>query len=127
MSDTVTVGKKLVDLCREGKNAEAIETLYSPDIVSVEAGTGSPTMPARMQGMEAIKAKSEWWATNHEVHSAMIEGPYPNGDKFIVRFKYNVTAKSGPMTGKTFDMDEAGLYTVKDGKVTEEVFFYSMG
>jgi ketosteroid isomerase-like protein len=126
MSETLAVGKKLVDLCKEGKHMEAIEALYSPNIVSVEAGAppgGSP----RSEGIEAIKGKGEWWAANHEVHKAEAEGPFPHGDRFIVRFKYDVTAKAGPMAGKRFVMDEAALYTVKDGKITHEEFFYSMG
>jgi hypothetical protein len=126
MSDSLTVGKKLVDLCRQGKAHEAMETLYSPQIVSVEAGS-QPNMPARMEGMKAIKGKAEWWEQNHEVHKADAEGPFPNGDRFIVRFKYDVTAKSGPMAGQRFTMDEAALYTVKDGKITHEEFFYTMG
>ena len=126
MSDTLSVGKKLVELCREGKHMEAIDELYSPDIVSVEAGAppgGSP----RSEGIAAIKGKGEWWAANHEVHTGEVEGPYPHGDRFIVRFKYDVTAKAGPMAGKRFVMDEAALYTVKEGKVVQEEFFYSMG
>lgn len=126
MSDTLEVGKKLVKLCLEGKNMEAVETLYSPDIVSVEAGSG-PSMPARMEGIEAIKGKATWWEANHEVHKAEAVGPFPNGDRFIVRFTYDVTAKAGPMAGKRFTMDEAALYTVKDGKITQEEFFYTMG
>ena len=125
MSDTLTVGKKLVELCREGKNMEALDTLYSPSIVSIEAGSG-PNMPARMEGIEAIKGKATWWEANHEVHKAEVEGPFPHGDRFIVRFKYDVTAKAGPMAGKRFTMDEGALYTVKDGKVAQEEFFYSM-
>lgn len=126
MSDTLAVGKKLVDLCRQGKNDEAVETLYSPHIVSVEAGA-APNMPARMEGIAAIKGKGEWWVNNHEVHKAEVEGPFPNGERFIVRFKYDVTAKAGPMAGKRMTMDEAGLFTVKDGKITHEEFFYTMG
>lgn len=126
MSDTMTVGKKLVELCREGKNREAMETLYSPDIVAIEAGA-PPGGSARCQGMDAVKGKAAWWEQNHEVHKAEVAGPFPNGDRFIVRFTYDVTAKAGPMAGKRFVMDEAGLYTVKDGKITEEEFFYSMG
>jgi ketosteroid isomerase-like protein len=126
MSETMSVGKRLVELCREGKNMEAMEELYSPHIVSVEAGA-PPGGSARCEGMAAIKGKSEWWANNHEVHRAEVAGPFPNGDRFIVRFTYDVTAKAGPMAGQRFTMDEAGLYTVKDGKITEEEFFYSMG
>jgi ketosteroid isomerase-like protein len=125
MSDTLTVGKKLVELCKQGKNDEAMDTLYSPNIVSVEAGGGG-NMPAKMEGIAAVKGKSEWWVANHEVHKAEAEGPYPNGDRFVVHFKYEVTAKAGPMAGKRFVMDEAALYTVKDGKITHEEFFYSM-
>jgi ketosteroid isomerase-like protein len=126
MSDTLSVGKKLVELCREGKNKEAIDELYHPGIVSIEAGAppgGSP----RSEGIAAIKGKGEWWAANHEVHKAEADGPYPHGDRFIVHFKYDVTAKAGPMAGKRFVMDETALYTVKDGKITHEEFFYSMG
>jgi ketosteroid isomerase-like protein len=125
MSDTLAVGKKLVELCKQGKNVEAMDTLYSPDIVSVEAGS-SGNMPAKMEGIAAVKGKGEWWEANHEVHKAEAEGPYPNGDRFVVHFKYEVTAKAGPMAGKRFVMDEAALYTVKDGKITHEEFFYSM-
>jgi hypothetical protein len=127
MNDALTVGKKLVSLCRDGKIMEAVETLYSPQIVSIEAVSGGPSMPARMEGLEAIKGKNDWWVKNHEVHSAKAEGPYPHGDRFVVRFTYDVTAKAGPMAGKRMTMDEAALYTVKDGKIVQEEFFYDMG
>ncbi len=126
MNNTLAIGKNLIELCRQGKNIEAIETLYSPQIVSIEA-TGSPSMPARIEGLDAIKAKNEWWENNHEVHHAEAEGPWPNGDRFIVRFKYEVTAKAGPQAGKRMTLDETALYTVKDGKITQEEFFYDMG
>jgi SnoaL-like domain len=126
MSDTLTVGKKLVELCKEGKNLEAIETLYSKDIVSVEAMSG-PDMPAKTEGIDKIRGKNEWWVNNHDIHSAETEGPYPHGDRFIVHFKYDVTAKAGPMAGKRMLLDETALYTVKDGKIVREEYFYSMG
>ncbi len=126
MSDTLAVGKQLVEFCRLGKNLEAIEALYSPEIVSIEA-SGDASMPARMEGLDAIKGENDWWLNNHEVHQMQIEGPWPNGDRFIVRFKYDVTPKAGPMAGRRFTMDETALYTVKGGKVTQEEFFYNIG
>jgi len=126
MSDTLAVGKTLIDLCRQGKNLEAVETLYSPDIVSIEA-MSDPSMPAKTEGLDAVKAKNKWWMENHEIHSAEAEGPWPNEDRFIVRFKYEVTPKAGPMSGKRMTMDETALYTVKEGKISQEEFFYSMG
>jgi ketosteroid isomerase-like protein len=126
MSSTLQVGKKLVELCRAGKSMEVVETLYSQNIVSIEP-QASPAMPARMEGLAAVKGKNQWWYANHEVHRATVEGPWPHGDRFIVRFSYEATAKAGPMAGKRFTMEEAALYTVKDGKVVQEEFFYDMG
>lgn len=120
---TLEVGKQLVELCKQGENLQAIKTLYSPDIVSVEASS-MPNMPAEMKGMDAILGKNKWWVDNHEVHAATCEGPFPHGDQFIVRFNYDVTNKP---SGKRMQMDEAALYTVKDGKIVREEFFYSMG
>jgi ketosteroid isomerase-like protein len=123
---TIQVGKRLVELCRQGKFMEAMDTLYSPNIVSIEARS-SPSMPARTEGVKAVRGKGEWWEANHEVHSGKAEGPWPHGDRFIVRFSFDITAKAGPMAGKRMQLEEAALYTVKDGKIVQEEFFYDMG
>ena len=117
------VGKKLVELCQKGQNLIAIETLYSPNIVSVEA-MDMPGMPAEMRGMEAIVGKNKWWMDNHEVHSASCEGPFPHGDRFIVRFTYDVTNKPSQ---KRMLMDEMALYAVENDKIVREEFFYVTG
>jgi len=121
---TLEIGKKLVDLCNQGKNQECMETLYSPDIVSIEAAA-MPNMPAEVKGIKAVAEKGKWWNDNHTVHSAKTEGPFPHGDRFIVRFTYDVTSK--PMGNKRFQMDEMALFTVKDGKIVREEFFYVTG
>lgn len=120
---TLEVGKKLVELCKQGKNQEAMDTLYAPDIVSVEA-ISMPGLPAEARGREAVLAKGKWWNDNHTVHSATTEGPWPNGDRFVVRFTYDVTNKP---SNQRFTMDEAALFTVKDGKIVREEFFYVTG
>ena len=123
---TKEVAKKLVEMCRQGKFLECVETLYAPNIVSIEV-MGSSEMPARMEGIKAIRDKGEWWVKNHEVHSSKVEGPWPHGDRFVARFTMDVTAKVGPMAGKRMTLDEVALYTVRDGKIVQEEFFYDMG
>lgn len=125
-ASTLEVGKQLVELCNKGENLKAVDTLYSPDIVCNEA-MSMPGMPARMEGIEAIRAKNQWWIDNHTVHSGKAHGPWPLGDRFIVHFDYDVTPKAGPMAGQRMKMEEGALYTVKDGKIVQEEFFYSMG
>ena len=125
MPNTLEVGKQLVELCRAYKYVEAVEQLYADDIVSVEAmdmGTGRT-----MTGKVAVLKKNQWWVENHEFHGGEADGPWPHDDRFIVHFKLDVTAKAGPMNGKRTTIEEAALYTVKDGKIVKEEFFYSMG
>ena len=126
MPSTLEIGQKLVALCRENRNVDAVNTLYAPDIVSVEVH-GMPEFPARMQGIDEIRRKNQWWMDNHVIHASTVSGPFPHGDRFIVHFKYDVTSKTGPMAGKRMQAEEAGLYTVRGGKIVQEEFFYHMG
>lgn len=112
----------LVSLCSQGKFHEAIDSLYSPDIVSMEAGA-PPGMSRESKGLAAVKAKSEWWAANHEIHSATVEGPLVAGSHFAVTFKLEVTFKP---EAKRFAMEEVAVYKVADGKIVYEEFFYAM-
>ena len=123
---TLEVGKRLVALCREGRHLEAVDTLYHPDVVSVETH-GDAHMPARMQGIDQVRGKNRWWFDNHTVHGLGADGPWPHGDRFIVVHKMDVTPKAGPMAGQRMKFEEAALYTVRGGKVVQEEFFYHMG
>ncbi len=105
-------------LCKEGKHAEAGARFWSDDIVSVEAMEGPMAV---LKGRDAVRGKGEWWESSHEVHSGATQGPYVNGNQFMLHFDMDVTEKA---TGKRTQMREIGLYTVKDGKVVQEVFFY---
>lgn len=123
MSTAQEVGKKLVQLCKENKNLESINTLYANDIVSVEAG--APNGGDReSRGIEAVRAKHKWFEETHDIHKAEVFGPYPHGDdKFAVRFVYDMTHKPNK---QRFIMDEVAVFHVKNGKVVREEFFYGM-
>lgn len=119
---TLDVAKRYVELVKEGKNEECLRELFAPDAVSVEAGA-PPGKDRAARGLEAIREKSKWWRDNHVVHGANVDGPYPHDDRFAVRFSFEVTFKP---ENKRFTMNEVGLFTVKDGKIAKEEFFYTM-
>ena len=121
--NTMDIANKMVELCRQGKNMEALNTLFADDVVSVEAGA-APGMERELRGLAAVKAKGEWWLANHEVHSAALAGPWPHDDRFIVGFQYDVTNKP---SGQRMKLDEVGLYEIRNGKIVREEFFYHMG
>lgn len=111
------LAEDLVAMCKAGRFDAAGEKYWADDVVSLE-----PTADdmARTQGKDGVKAKGDWWSANHEIHSVEVEGPYVHGEQFVVRFKMDLTPKGG----QRMQMDEVGLYTVRNGKIAEERFFY---
>jgi hypothetical protein len=119
---TQEVADSLVKSCSAGQFHEAMSALYSPDIVSMEAGA-PPGGSREAKGLEAVMAKGKWWTDNHEVHSAVVEGPIVAGSHFAVTFKMDVTFKPA---SKRHMMEEVAVYKVVDGKIVYEEFFYNM-
>jgi ketosteroid isomerase-like protein len=120
---TNEIANRYVALCKEGRFGACLDELFAKDAVSVEA-FAPPGQDPVATGLPALHAKSEWWNKNHEVHKGEVFGPYPNGDRFAVRFAFDVTNKP---SGKRFTMDEVGLFTVENGKISREEFFYQGG
>jgi hypothetical protein len=121
----IEIGTQLVQLANDGKDAEAVDRLYSEKIVSIE-GQGSDEMPARLEGVEAIRGKHQWWYDNHEIHSTRAAGPYcgHRDDQFVVHFDMDVTHKP---SGERRQASEVGIFTIADGKIVQEEFLYKMG
>ena len=121
-TSTAAIAQEVVSLCRAGRNMDAINKFYSPDVVSMES-MSSPEMPAEQRGIEAIKAKNRWWMENTEVHSSRVAGPFlGDDDQFAVHYDYDTTFKP---SGQRMRMTEMALYKVKDGRIVHEHFFYS--
>jgi ketosteroid isomerase-like protein len=122
MSNTQDVADKLVQFCLKGQYREAMEALYSPDILSVEAGA-PPGQSRETKGIDGVRQKGDWWVQNHQVHSSKVEGPVVAGSHFAVAFKLDVTFKP---QNKRFTLEEIGVYEVANGKIVREEFFYKM-
>ena len=120
---TKDIGQKLVDLCKAGKNTDAMQSLYAKDIVSLEAGA-PPGQSPETKGLDACLAKGKQWREQHEIHSAKVEGPFPNGNRFAVKFDYDVTHKPD---NKRMQVHEVALYTVENDKIVREEYFYNAG
>lgn len=117
------ISNRYIALCKEGQYHKCLDELFSEDAVSVEAWVPPGNNPVAT-GIAAIRAKGEWWVNNHEVHSGEVFGPYPNGNRFMVRFVFDVTNKPA---NRRMTMDEIGLFTVENGKIVREEFFYQGG
>jgi hypothetical protein len=116
------IGTKLVTLVKAGKNSEAMETLYDPAIVSVEAGA-PPGMNRESTGLAACLEKGKAFRERHEVHGSSVMGPFPHGDRFAIFLSYELTARA---TNQNITMNEIAVYTVANEKIVREEFFYAM-
>jgi hypothetical protein len=105
-------------LCKAGAFEEAGRKYWAPGVRSLEPMEGPAAVA---DGLEAVLAKGEWWYSAHEVHSVTTEGPYVHGNQFALRFTMDVTVRA---TGQRDTGEEIGLYTVADGKIVEERFFF---
>jgi len=119
--NTQEVADRLVQLCREGKHAEAIDELYADNVVSKEP-KGSPMELA--EGKEAVKNKTlQWEDSVVEIHSSSCSDPIVADNHFSIVMDIDATYKAhGRMA-----MSEICVYEVKDGKIVADEFFYRMG
>lgn len=114
------VANRLVELCREGKNADAISELYDDNIVSIEP-EGSP-MGGKTVGKEAVlESTRRWFESVQEIHNVQISNPLVSGNFFACSMNVDATYKEH---GRN-QMDELCVFEVKDGKVVFSQFFYN--
>lgn len=112
------LAKDFTDLLKRNDHEGAAAKYNSDDIVSYEATSDEMAV---CRGKEAVRQKGVWFEANHEIHGGKVEGPFVNGDQFALRFTMDLTPKA---TGQRITMDEIGVYTVKDGRIVEERFYY---
>jgi len=117
---TQKVANRLVEMCRQGQNLEAINELYADNVVSKEM----PGMPGEVtSGIKSVFKKSEDWLANvQEMHSGSVSEPQVAGNHFSCTMDFDVTFKD---RGRQ-QMQEVCVFEVKDDKIVNEQFFYSM-
>jgi len=118
--------KELADMTVEynnsGRSRELLELIYSKAIQSNEAGP-MPDGSVGVTGIEALKAKWDWWESANEVHSTKTEGPFYHGeDRFSVIYEVELTDKA---SGARTQFREVAVYTAADGEIVKEEFFYA--
>jgi hypothetical protein len=119
-----TLANEFVELCSQGKNFDVMEAMYAPDIVSVEAHG------EQFSGKLPVIEKSRRWQAANTINGGKVRGPFfdtadgaagRSSGQFTVHFTTEVTPKA---TGRRVTVEEVGLYTVQNDRITREQFFY---
>ncbi len=117
---TQQIADRLHELCSQGKYETAQKELYADNAVSIEP-KGAMGVPERVEGMEAIIAKGHAFeATVEEYHSVSAGMPIVSNNFIAMTMDLDITMKGwGRM-----NLNEIGVYEVKDDKIISEQFFY---
>ncbi|MDB5144933.1 MAG: nuclear transport factor 2 family protein [Mucilaginibacter sp.] len=116
------VAHRLVDLCREGRNVDAINELYDDNVVSIEPE--SSPMPGKTVGKKAVlESTNHWFSSVQEIHSAYISDPIVSDNFFACTMDIDATYKEH---GRN-EMNELCVFEVKNGKIVASQFFYNAG
>ncbi len=116
------VAERTVLANRDGGTRALLDEVYANEAVSVEAQAMPGETGHEAAGLDAIRAKWDWWEGAHDVHAVEVDGPFYHGaDRFGVVYTMDVTERG---SGERTRMRELGVYTVRDGKIVREEFFY---
>ena len=115
---TTEIAESLVELCRQGQNKKAIETLYAEQAVSIEPDS-APIR--RVEGKTGILQKG---ASLNEMieqwHGVTVSDPLIAGNFFSVAMSMDVTYKDG----NRVKAQEICVYQVAEGKIVSEQFYF---
>ena len=112
---TREIAERLVALCRAGKFVEAITELYAPDVQQSENGA-PPSV-----GRDGLVRACQGWLDSRVLHSMQLLGTHIADDAFVLELKYDVTPHS---TQQRYQWAEAGVYRVRNGRITDVRFYY---
>ena len=121
MSDVEAVAHDFCALMVEGRFADAGDKYWAPNISSIEPADLPEGIPATVSGIEAVRAKRDHWFGANEIREFLLEGPFVTGNQFAAVIEMLIVPNAG---NEPFRAREVGLFTVQDGRVTEERYFY---
>lgn len=118
-TDVASIAAGFTELWRAGEFRAAGEKFWAEDVVSIEPQDLPDGTSAVCRGIEAVRAKTLNWLCTHGIEDLTIDGPFVTGDRFAL-FADMMIAHAGRRTPHS----EIAVFTVRDGKIVEEIHFY---
>jgi limonene-1,2-epoxide hydrolase len=121
MMSTLELAQAIKQCVQAGDAKTAYTQYFTPDMVSAE-GMAGPDGNREMTGLEASLKKAEMWNQMMETHQVEISEPLVAENHFVLKYRFDVTNRQ---SGNRGWMEELGVYTVNNGKIVREEFFYT--
>ena len=121
MATVHDVARDFTALLRQGQFEAAGGKYWADDVTSTEPVDLPSGIAAVVSGIEAMHAKSKSWFGVSRIEDICIDGPFVTGNQFALFLDMTIVNR---VSGEGRSFDEIALYTVCDGKITEERYFY---
>ncbi len=115
------VARDFTALLRAGQFEAAGEQFWADNVTSAEPADLSGRVPAFVSGIEAARNKIKARYGAGRIDDLGIDGPFITGDQFALFLDMLVI---DPASGKAQPFTEIAVFTVRDGRIIEERFFY---
>lgn len=106
------VAREFTALLQAGRFEAAADRFWAPDVISTEPGA---------PGIAAARHKRSTRFAAARIEEIGIDGPFVTGDQFALFLDLVVV---DPASGSRQPFSEIALYTVRDGQIAEERYFY---
>lgn len=121
MADIDQLADDFLSLIRSGQAVAAAEKYWAVDIVSIEPEDSTEHVPAIVTGFDAARDKLNRWLGHSAMEELSIDGPFITGNRFALFIDMLIKRRA---TGEREPFSEIAIYTVRDGKIIEERYFY---
>jgi hypothetical protein len=116
--NTREVAKKLIRYCRDQQHQKAVQELYADNCISREIAGADGEL---VKGKAAIIEKNNKWFEMVEIfHECEVSDPLIAGNFFSCKMLIDVSFHGN----NRMQLEEIGVYEVKDGLIISEQFFY---
>jgi hypothetical protein len=121
MANVQDVARDFTFMLRQGQFVAAGDLYWAEAVTSLEPSDLSAGIPAFVSGIDAARGKAQFRFGEGRIDDLGIDGPFVTGDQFALFLDMLIT---DPVTGTVHPFTEIAIFTVRDGRIIEERFFY---
>ena len=121
MANVQDVASDFTSMLRQGRFVDAGNRYWAEAVTSLEPIDLSTNIPASVSGIDAARGKAQFRFGEGRIEDLGIDGPFITGDQFALFLDMLIT---DPATGTARPFTGIAIFTVRDGRIIDEIFFY---
>lgn len=121
MQSLTEIADEFTALIAAGDPQAAARKYWAQDISIVEPGSRPDEEFLSVTGFAAAQTRLENWLRGKAMSDVLVDGPFITGGDFALFIDMDLIDQ---VTGARNPFSEIAIYTVRDGKITEERHFH---